>query len=167
MNVQPQPQACLPKELATSQVFLLGRLGYELKRHAIDELEAAGFSMYDYSVLALLAEGACAAQSSIADLLRLDRSQLVGLLDGLEERVLIERRRDPTDRRRHSVTLTAAGEQQLERLRGLVKQIEEEFLAPLDAESRETLYGLLRLLASHHVGRLRAADESAAVAVAS
>jgi len=105
-----QTQNCLPRELATSQVFLLGRLGYELKRHAIEELEAAGFSFYDYSVLALAAEGACTAQSSMADLLRLDRSQLVGLLDGLEERGLIERRRDPTDRRRVVAAILPAGE---------------------------------------------------------
>jgi DNA-binding MarR family transcriptional regulator len=145
-----QTQNCLPRELATSQVFLLGRLGYELKRHAIEELEAAGFSFYDYSVLALAAEGACTAQSSMADLLRLDRSQLVGLLDGLEERGLIERRRDPTDRRRHLVSITTTGATELTRLRAIVKQIEDEFLAPLDAESREQLYELTVKLACYH-----------------
>ena len=113
MNLS-QTQKCLPRELAESQVFLLGRLGYELKRHAIEELEAAGFSFYDYSVLALAAEGACTAQSSMADLLRLDRSQLVGLLDGLEDRGLIERRRDPNDRRRHLISITTTGGTELD-----------------------------------------------------
>jgi DNA-binding MarR family transcriptional regulator len=153
MNPPVQPQTCLPRELATSQVFLLGRLGYELKRHAIEELEAAGFSFYDYSVLALLAEGACAAQSTIADLLKLDRSQLVGLLDLLEERGLVERRRDQADRRRHTVTLTEGGSRELTKLRAIVKQIEDEFLAPLDAKSREQLYDLTVRLASHHDSR--------------
>src|SRR5690242_9987112 len=94
---------CLPKELLANPVFLLGRLGFELKKRAIEELEAVGSSLYDYSVLALLAEAPCEGQGSIAAMLSLDKSQLVGLLDGLEERKLIERRRDPSDRRRHNV----------------------------------------------------------------
>ena len=164
MNLSSQSQACLPDELATSEVFLLGRLGYGLKRQATEQVEAAGFSLYDYSVMALLADGKCEAQTSIADMLQLDRSQLVGMLDGLEERGLIERRRDPSDRRRHRVTLTAAGERELAKLRAIVKGIEEEFLAPLDTESREILYRLLSRLASYHDTRFPAAAEPVAVA---
>lgn len=162
MNPPPSP-VCLPRELATSPVFLLGRLGYDLKRHAIEELETAGFSMYDYSVLALVAEGACSAQTSIADVLNVDRSQLVGLLDGLEERGLVERRRDPSDRRRHAVTITAAGTRELEKLRAIVKEIGEEFLAPLAADDRRQLYTLLARLAAHHDARFAPSPEVAAV----
>src|SRR5438067_8859313 len=128
---------CLPLELVSNPVILMGRVGFAIKRRAIEELEAAGSSLYDYSVLALLADRPCEAQAAIADTLDLDRSQLVGLLDRLEERGLLERRRDPNDRRRHMVILTADGLRQLDRLRGLVKQIEDEFLAPLDAEARQ------------------------------
>ena len=167
MNLSIQPKACLPEELATSEVFLLGRLGYGLKRHAAEEVQAAGYSLYDYSVMALLADGKCQAQASIADVLQLDRSQLVGMLDALEERGLIERRRDPSDRRRHRVTLTTAGERELAKLREIVQRIEEEFLAPLDAESREALYRLLVRLASYHDQRFPVPADAAAVAVAS
>jgi MarR family transcriptional regulator, lower aerobic nicotinate degradation pathway regulator len=141
---------CLPLELVSSPVIVLGRLGFEIKRRAIEELEAAGSSLYDYSVLALLAEGASETQASIADTLTLDRSQLVGLLDGLEERGLIERRRDPNDRRRHMVSLTSEGKHQLGRLRALVKQIEDHFLEPLDTEERYQLYRLLFRVAAYH-----------------
>ena len=87
-----QQPPCVPRELVASPVFLLGRLGFTVKKHAMQELEDAGFSGYDYGLLAFLAERPGETQATIADSLRLDRSQLVGLLDALEERALIERR---------------------------------------------------------------------------
>ena len=147
------PPVHLPRELLASSAFLLGRLGFGVKEQALSEFERAGFSPYHYSVLALLGEGARATQSEIADALRLDRSQLVGLLDALEERDLIERRRDPNDRRCHTVSLTPAGRRQLQSLRKLVKRIEDEILAPLDTEERATLQRLLLRLAGHRDSR--------------
>jgi len=147
----------VPEELLQSTFFLLGRLGYACKGRAIEEFELLGFSPYHYSVLALLSEGERETQGTIGDTLGVDRSQLVGLLDGLEERGLIERHRDPHDRRRHVVKLTAAGEEQLAGFRSTVKQVDEEILAPLDPESRETLHRLLLRLASHQDPRYAAA----------
>jgi DNA-binding MarR family transcriptional regulator len=141
------PTNCLPAELVASPGFLLARLGLTLKMTTMEAFEEAGFNGYHYSILALLDEGARTTQAAIADALQYDPSQLVALLDGLEERDLIERRRDPNDRRRQMVSLTVAGRRQLAAFRKLVHRLEDEFLAPLDDEERAALHDLLLRIA--------------------
>jgi MarR family transcriptional regulator, lower aerobic nicotinate degradation pathway regulator len=143
----------LPKELLKSNVFLLKRLGDAVRERAMPEFVAAGCNPYHHAVLALLDEGARDTQGEIADALGFDRSQLVGILDELEEDGLIERQRDPNDRRRHVVTMTKAGKRTMAERRATIKRIENDFLAPLDAESRRQLHDLLLRLASHHDAR--------------
>ncbi len=161
-QVKTNPLHQVPKELLASPGFLLGRLGFAIKNRAMDDFERAGFEGYHYSVLALLGQAACDTQASIADALALDRSQLVGILDSLEERDLIERRRDPDDRRRHVVTLTPDGRRQLVRLRSIVRKIEDEFFAPLDHDQRGALHELLLRLAAYHDPRCGAGPKDRA-----
>jgi DNA-binding MarR family transcriptional regulator len=139
-----------PYELVCSTSFLLKRLGWNVKDRTFEAFEAVGESPYHYSVLAVLEESARETQATIADSLGYDRSYLVGLLDELEERGLIERKRDPADRRRHLVSLKPAGKKKLAELRAISKRVEDEFLAPLDAEQRQALHALLLQLAAHH-----------------
>jgi DNA-binding MarR family transcriptional regulator len=138
------------KELLLSTVFLLKRLGFSVKDRAVDAFETTGLSPQHHGVLSLLNEGVPETQGTIADALGYDRSHLVGLLDELEERGLVERKRDPGDRRRHLVTLTAEGRKALVEMRTIVKRLEDDFLAPLDAEERRTLHTLLLELAAYH-----------------
>jgi DNA-binding MarR family transcriptional regulator len=142
-----------PKELLTSAAFMLKRLGFMLKDRTMEAFEETGLTPYHHAVLALLHEEPRETQAMIADALGYDRSHLVGVLDELEERALIERRRDPSDRRRHLVTLTADGKQALIRLRAVAKRVEDDFFRPLDAKERRTLNELLLRLARHHDAR--------------
>ena len=146
----PRPVQLIANELANSTGYLLARLGMAFKVQATARAEESGFELYDYSLLAILGEGARETQSTIADALMLDPSRLVALLDSLERRGLVVRQRDPLDRRRHVVSITDAGRTELARLRAIVHQLEEEFFAPLDAASREVLHPLLVQLATQN-----------------
>ena len=142
-----RPMARVAKEVAASDGFLLARLGFAFKARAIANAEREGFELYDYSLLAILAEGTRQTQTTIAAALNIDPSRLVAVLDTLEQRGLISRQRDPLDRRRHVVSITPAGKRELGRLRELIKKLEDEFLATLDADDRKALHGLLLRLA--------------------
>ena len=131
------------QELLLSTGFLLKRLGFGFKEKAMDAFEPTGLNPQHHAVLSLLEEASCRQQGMLADRLGYDRSIMVGLLDDLEERGLIERKRDPDDRRRHLVTLTPAGKEALGELRAILKSVEKEFFAPLDAAERRTLHELL------------------------
>jgi DNA-binding MarR family transcriptional regulator len=138
------------RELAASNGFLLARLGIGFKALAIARAEEQGFELYDYSVLALLAEGDRKTQSTIASALAVDPSRIVALLDSLERRGLVARQRDPNDRRRHVVSITPTGKGRLVQLRALVRTVEDEFFGPLDETKRKTLHGLLVELAARN-----------------
>jgi DNA-binding MarR family transcriptional regulator len=86
----------------------------------------------------------------IADALGYDRSHIVRLLDELEERGLVVRKRDLEDRRRHLVKMTPDGKKMLAKLREVMRRLEDEFLAPLDPQQREALHALLGDLMSYH-----------------
>ena len=148
-QLETPPTGCLPKELVSSTAFLLARVGVSIKMRVIDELGQVGCGAYEYGVLAMLGEGAQETQAAIAEGLGVDRSQLVHILDTLEEDGLIERKRDPHDRRRHAVSITADGKRQLVKLRSTVRELEESILEPLDEKTRIALHEALFRVASN------------------
>src|SRR3954449_13214411 len=146
-----RPAPRFPQELVRSAPFMLKRLGFLARDISVTTYGELGLGPYPHAVLAVLAEGSKETQGAIADALGYDRGQLVGLLDELEERGLVERRRDPADRRRHIVAFTDAGRSALDDLRACATRVEEELLAPLNAEERAQLHGLLLRLAEEHL----------------
>src|SRR5881397_4027627 len=146
----PRATSRVAEELVRSSGFLMARLGMAFKTRALERIEAEGYEGNHYSVLAILGEGARETQATIAEALDVDPSRLVALLDSLEERGLVDRQRDPQDRRRHVVTITPAGRKQLQRLRTIAREVEDEFLAPFsDAERKAFHEQLLRLACEH------------------
>lgn len=94
--------------------------------------------------LTILRDHGPSTQQALATTLQVDRTNLVGLLNDLEERGLIARRRSAEDRRRHVVELTGAGGELLARAEFVLAASENEILGKLDYEQRVALYELLR-----------------------
>ncbi len=79
----------------------------------------------------------------VGEVLMLDPNNLVLYLNELEPMGFVERRRDPSDRRRHIVDITPDGRRALKRAEHALEAVEEEVLGSLDADERARLRSLL------------------------
>ena len=96
-----------------------------------------------YVALSFLTDHDGASQQALGEALCVDANNLVLLLNELETAEYAERRRDPLDRRRHLVHLTATGRRALDHAERAQEGVESEVLAALDPDERATLRDLL------------------------
>jgi MarR family transcriptional regulator, lower aerobic nicotinate degradation pathway regulator len=137
-----------PRSLTRRVGFLLSALG-RLSRDATEQaLESLGIRPHHYGVLVVLDEGGPAPQRIVGEALGIDKSTMVVVVDHLEERGLVERHRNPENRRAYRLTLTGAGRKLLLEADPLVRRVEEDVMAPLDDAQRRQLHGLLLSLLS-------------------
>jgi DNA-binding MarR family transcriptional regulator len=122
-------------------ITLLARLSKSIHRRTPEEL--LGMSLRQYVVISYLAERDGVPQQFLQDVLCIDANNLVILLNELESLGFAERRRDPGDRRRHIVALTAAGREAFVHAETAREAVEDEVLGALDASERDTLRRLL------------------------
>jgi DNA-binding MarR family transcriptional regulator len=127
-------------------IFRLARVtGYRLAQ----ALASIGMRTNEFAVLHHLHQAGPLSQQELGGALRINPSNLVGLLDALEADGLVIRPRDPADRRRHLVGLTTAGQRRLVQAKRAVAQAEQDLLAPLDHRERALLHDFLEQLAGH------------------
>jgi DNA-binding MarR family transcriptional regulator len=134
----------MPEKRTTDEPGLVPMLDY-LARVGRRAAEALPDTLRPRHVIALelLSKQGPLGQQRLADALRLDPSNMVGLLNELEARGLVSRRRDPTDRRRHLVELSDQGAQELATASTRFGLIEDELFSSLNAEERRTLQALV------------------------
>jgi DNA-binding MarR family transcriptional regulator len=101
--------------------------------------------------LTVMRQNGSSTQQALAAALRLDRTNLVGLLNELETSGLVARRRSAEDRRRHIVELTEQGARRLAEAEAALSEVEDEVLGALEPAERETLYELLTQATTTHV----------------
>lgn len=133
----------LPDSIRARLPYLLSRAYHRqlalFARHTAD----CGLSAREYALMLLLEAHVTLWQSQIAEALDLDRTTVTYLVDAMEQRELVTRRRDPSDRRAHVVALTTTGQNALAGIAPAVAAAKAELLAPLSATEQDQLRELL------------------------
>jgi DNA-binding MarR family transcriptional regulator len=133
-------------ELLPSAGVLLALAGQEATRRLRDVLADHDLTPRQLRLLALLHRQGATGQRELGRTMGVDPSVLVAMLNPLESSRLVTRRRDPADRRRHVVTLTAAGERRLAAAERSQAEVEDALFSPLDDRARGQLQALLLAL---------------------
>jgi DNA-binding MarR family transcriptional regulator len=109
-------------------------------------LRANGISMWGYIVLTALVDQPVRTQAALAQAINADKSRIISVLDELQERGLIHRQPDDTDRRVHLLSLTTAGDRLRRSVEAGIRREEEEVLAMLPPADREAFLRALKAL---------------------
>jgi len=145
VDVQPGRDAAVT---GTGTLVLLTRLSRAV--FVRSSVELVGMNLKNMVVLAYLRDHPGASQQVMTEDLSLDSNTGVLVLNDLEDLDYVERRRDPSDRRRHLVDITDAGLGALERAEMAQGSIEDEILGGLSGAERVTFRRLLvKALADH------------------
>ena len=141
-----------PQRIRGRVFWPLGRAARMAQQLVTARLAAAGMQRGYYGVLATLEEFGPAAQADIGRRLGLDPSDMVAILNVLEDRQWVCREPDPGDRRRNRVTLTPAGQAAVAHADQVVAEAEDELLAALGPADRAALAGLLERITRPDAG---------------
>lgn len=139
---------------STGPILLLTQLSRLVSRRSTPEL--LGQTLKELAALSFLRDFDESTQQALTDGLCIDTNYCVLLLNDLEAADYVERRRDPTDRRRHIVTMTDEGRRALQRAEAAQQTLEDEILVGLDSQERVELAHLLRKALDGHSASLQA-----------
>lgn len=139
-----------PDRLRRRASRLLSQVSAQSDRLMTEGLAQADARRWHYAVLASLEEYGPGSQATLSRRTGIYRSDMVGVLNELAERGLVERAPDPGDRRRNVITITAQGRRHLRRLDKVLDDLHDELLAPLLPAERDQFVQLLTRLLDHH-----------------
>ena len=127
--------------------YLLVQLGFHVAAGFRERLAPLGLEPRHFGMLTRLAANEGRSQQAIGELMGLNPTRMVFLVDELEERGLLDRRRNPSDRRSHALYLTEAGRAKLREAQRAGAGHERQIGGSLTEEERRQLAALLRRLA--------------------
>lgn len=131
--------------LSEAVVYRLRRAQLSVVSNFNESLLAFGLRPADFSVLIVVANNKGLKQSDVAEALGIQRANFVAIIDGLEEKGLLQRRRSDSDRRVHYMEMTDEGLTVVEEISQIWRDHETKLINRLGGEkARDQLIGLLR-----------------------
>ena len=144
-EAEPQREA-LPPSMRDRIPFLLYRAAEQSHSLANDMLARTELTARQVGILTLVIEREPMTQKALGDLLRIDRTTMVSLIDDLEGKGFVARQRHPRDRRAFLVWPTESGLAAKVEAIGILDEQQRHFLAPLTAAEQQHLGALLKRL---------------------
>ena len=141
---EPGPE--LPPSMRDRVPFLLYRAAEQSHSLANDMLAPVGLTARQVGILTLVTEREPMTQKALGEVLRIDRTTMVALIDDLERKGLVLRQRHPRDRRAFLVCPTGPGQAAKAQAIDILDEQQRRFLAPLAAAEQRQLGDLLRRL---------------------
>ncbi|WP_195694636.1 MarR family winged helix-turn-helix transcriptional regulator [Priestia megaterium] len=123
--------------------FLLGKALQQMENKFSEGLLPFNINSRQYGVLLFIEENPYSSQKDISENLQIDRTTMVSHIDHLETLGLVERTKNPNDRRSYSLLITEKGKEVLNSRWEFLIHIESEVLAPLDQQERQLLKDFL------------------------
>ena len=136
----------IPDSLADQLGYLLAKSHLRVHVSANEALEPLGLTVKHYGLLTLLVHEGPIPQGRLGEVMKIDRTTMVALIDDLERAGHVDRTRNPEDRRAYALAATASGKRVQGKAATLMKQVYDETLSPLSAEDRRELRRMLRAI---------------------
>lgn len=144
------------EERPLDQSQLLELVGYSCRRAYLnimpmfmDRMTKYGLRPVDYTVITLVNTNPNITQKRLSQALNISPPNLATLLDKLEARGLLERQRNPADKRSQTLVLTAEGQKLCKKADKTVYELEYEATSALTDQERAELLRLLQKLFAH------------------
>jgi DNA-binding MarR family transcriptional regulator len=128
-----------PPGLRDWPAFQLYKCGWWLQQRVGGETQPLGLGGRHFMVLTMLQASSELSQQEMATFMSLDPTLMVALIDDLEAQGLCERTRNPADRRRYVVRITAKGRRLYRRARAVSDRIEADVFGPLAEDEQARL----------------------------
>jgi DNA-binding MarR family transcriptional regulator len=138
------PGTNAPRGVQGRLALLAFHAGVEMSARGEAALEELGISGREYTTLAVLADDEPESQQEIAGLLGKAPGVVVAVVDDLEAKGLVERRRSEQDRRRSVVRITPAGRDALHKADAVADEVADAVFAALSPDERVGLHDTLR-----------------------